>query len=1282
MKVKNFYFLFIAFIVNVGYSQNITINWEGKKQIYDNGVDTNLYPFFSNANYSISEGIPTFSYNEATSSYGKVSLSNLNWQEISTSDLGNIDRNLIPETNTYSASINYARKTPYLSVIIKTLKKEANKYYRLNSFSINVDTQSSPANATYGVTTVTNSVLSSGTWYKIKVPKSGVYKLDRNFFQQNGINISNINPKNIRIYGNGGKMLPEYTSSFRFEDLQENAIQVKGEEDGVFNTDDYVLFYAQGPDYWIRNGTNTKHKKNIYEDYAYYFLNFDIGEGKRINSVSFTNPNATVYTSFDDYQFYDIDKNNLNGLGRIWLDDNMAVTNTKEIEFPVNQLLTSSSVTWRLSGVGNYLENSKLNLTYNGNAIYSATLAGTNTYALVNSNGNAATGNNLKFSLSFDNSLNPTAEYYLDYLEVLYKQSLSFNGSQMNFRTLDNIENGSIYGFKFSNTSGMEQVWDVSDYTNVRKLESSTADNTTYSYQFTSDTFKNELVAFKESAAYTPEFIGRVTNQNLHSLSNVDYIIVTVPEFTSQANRLKQFHQQTNGLNVSIVTVNQIYNEFSSGGQDLTAIRDFLRFLYKNDGNLKYALMLGSASYDFKNIKGENYNLIPSYQSFESNNYQNSFVTDDYLAILDDNEAYSNEFSNANLSSSQLDISIGRMTARNNSEAKISIDKAIKYSNGDSSQSTPFGDWRLKTAIIVDKDTYGGVPFHTAIDNTVSSYIENNVPIMTNRKLYMDAFQADYSAGGEKYPQVTEEIKNAFNNGTLLVNYFGHGGPIGLSQSRIFTINDINNLDNFNTDFTRLPLFITVSCELTIWDNPGLNSFGDRLYHLEKGGATAMITTSREIYVSYGLGVNPILIQNLFKIIGNKYQSFGEALRLTKISYPNTENYKIAVLGDPAQSLARPPRSINLTKINNEDASSFNGTIRALDLTSFEGEVLTGSNNIDTSFNGTLQASLYDKPVEKSTLTIDPILNYTEQINSVFKGSTTVKNGKFKIEFYVPKDINYTVGNGKLVLYADNKRTDAANYNKNIKVGDINPDGVNDTEGPGIKLYMNNIHFANGGITDNSPYLLACVTDSTGINSTGSGIGHDITAILDGVINNTMVLNEFFNSGELSPCTNPNLKDYQKGKIWYRLYDLDQGNHTIKLKVWDINNNSSTATLDFIVAENGDQHLVINRLLNWPNPFTNRTYFHFEHNCPDALEAQIQIFTLSGKLVKTIRQSVNSEPFHEGYRTDKFGIPWDGKDDYGDNIGKGTYIYRATIKGTSDQCVGSVSKIEKLVILK
>ena len=329
---------------------------------------------------------------------------------------------------------------------------------------------------------------------------------------------------------------------------------------------------------------------------------------------------------------------------------------------------------------------------------------------------------------------------------------------------------------------------------------------------------------------------------------------------------------------------------------------------------------------------------------------------------------------------------------------------------------------------------------------------------------------------------------------------------------------------------------------------------------------------------------------------------------------------------------------------------------------------------------------MYEKPETKTILSQSDWAGKTFETENktIYKGIGKVEKGEFTIQFYVPKDINYELGNRKIKFYAwDEKDGKDASTLKTITIEGINEEGLNDDERPQGKLYMNNLHFANGGITDRSPYLVGCLTDNSGINATGSSIGHDIVATLDGKVQDAYVLNEYYDGGDANPCINKNFEDYQKGQVMYQLKNLELGQHTVNLKFWDINNNSNTVTLDFVVMENGTGQLHIDKLLNWPNPFTKNTFFHFEHNCDSELDVMVQIFTISGKLVKTIRKTVSAEPFREGYRTGKYAIEWDGLDDFGDKIGKGVYIYKVNVKGVDDTvCKGSATAVEKLVILK
>lgn len=1295
-------FLFITALIGVN-AQTVNIEWDGAKAYsVDYESKINL-PFFKNEGYSVMNNVPHFSYLEKVGGLGKVLVQNVQYTALSSSERGSLNINEIPSELKYDARIQKGGNEFYLNVSMMPFVKEGNQIKKVISFQI-INQQGVPPDYQPEETfdPATQSVLRTGNWYKIKIKKSGVFRLDRAFFQQNGIP-TDFDPRTLKIYGNGGKMLNENPGDFRYGALQENAIQFNGQDDGSFDGGDFILFYGQGPHDWNRKSNSTlanlSHRFNVYSDDAYYFITFGGQNGKRVLDVEVPGNPVQTFNQYHEYVFHEKDSINLNNIGRQWGGEPFNLEPSRS--FTLNGNASAAS---EFQGYAKYRILSKLGqgTTYsgsvNGNAISSGTIVtfgGDNSYMNDFQFGEGTlvfnpSGNIFNFTIDINNSTNPSAYILLDYLEMRYVANLGFNGTQMSFRRLENLNDGNVYGF---NIAGAQKVWNISDLTSAINVSNSAG---IYKYQSTSPYFLNEFIAFNEAAAFTEvEFGGSVVNQDLRSLTDVDYAIVVHPDYLSEASRLANFRQQNDGIKVAVVTTEQVYNDFSSGAQDISAIRDFFKHLRDSGSPLKYALLFGGASYDFKNRIQNNTHYVPAYQSFASTGLNNTYVTDDFFTMLDDSDimiptGIPLEFLvYATNSSPQMDIAIGRLPAHSMGEAKVMVDKTLSYYEKQPNQGTSFGDWKTKFYLVVDDDDpgTGDAVFHNVIENTAAQFIENNIEYATLRKLYLDAFPATGTSGGQRYPQVNQGIANAFDLGSALIVYFGHGGPRSWSQERVITFEEINNFSNFSGLYSRLPIVLTITCDFTIWDIPEIASAGEYMFKNPTGGAVAMLTTSRPIGTLYGKQFNEDVIEKILEVDGNSYLSLGEALRVAKVEYGASSNhYSLNLLGDPMLSVTRPPRDIRITKINGEDAANFTGLLRALDFVEIEGEVLNANGTAkDNSFNGKANATLFDKPINKVTLNNDgdkDILNFQEQTSAIFKGGTNVANGEFKFQFYVPKDINYEIGDGKLTVYAHNNVTDAVTT-KTVRVGDQNPNGLDDDKGPAIGLYMNNLNFVDGGITDRDPYILACLVDSTGINTSGVAIGHDITGVLDGNVEGTYVLNEYYEGGDNNPCTNPQVLDYQKGQVMYKLSRLDLGNHQIVFKAWDINNNSSEQTLDFVVMEDGSDHIYIDKLLNWPNPFTNQTYFHFEHNCDSELDVMVQIFTISGKLVKTIRQPVSAEPWREGYRTGRFAIPWDGLDDFGDKIGKGVYIYRVTARGQdSELCKGSATAIEKLVILK
>lgn len=1270
------------------FSQTYKINWENNQTIsLTNGTTVNV-PYFSNKeNYSIgSYFLPEFIV-ELSSSNREAEVTNVQYREIG-NELGELDTSSIKEQISYTSySIIDKNGQQKLIVKVSPFVKQNNKILKVESFSIVQKSNKLGETSRKLIDNSTKSVLEKGEWFKIKVSKDGVFKLDRNFFTKNGIP-TNLDPRKLKIYGNGEGRLMENTTKDRVGALNEIPIKFVGAEDGKFDNSDYVIFYAKGPHQWYRDTSTTqrdiKLRYNLYDDSAYYFISYEGENGKRVGESSITGSAVKTYSQFDNLQFHEKDSINLNGLGQTWVGENLAINGGFKKTFKANSVVNGGEAFLRYAVVGKNANSNGFTVGINGQN-FTGSLGSSAFFRTELDNPISITSNTIDVSVT-SNGSNPSGLGFLDYLQLRFKDNLVYNNEQFTFRFLETAANSGINAFTLQNSSNIN-VWNVAD---IHQISSIKPEGTAYKYQ---TILPNEFVAFKDENAFTTiDYVGRVPNQNIRSLSNLNYIIVTHPKFIEQANRLAQFRKTHDNIEVGVVTTDQVYNDFSSGSQDPIAIRDFFKFLKDNNNpNLEYGLLFGAATYDPKNRLKEFTTFIPTFVDEDSTDINLSFSTDDYFAMLGDNvKMLSNNVDKKYIyDASWLNLAIGRIPSANSTEAKILVDKIISYYDKVQGKGSSYGDWRTKVVGVTDNDNNVYTPFfNTAIDEEFSKS-ENQ--IYTVNKIYTGAHQPESTSAGVRYPSVNQAILNGIELGSNFLMYYGHGGPRSWAQERILTAEELAGLSNFNAAYSRLPIVATVTCDFTIWDLPQYNSAGETMLKNPNGGALAMITTNRPLDILYGKLMNEYLIQELFKKTDTENQSIGHALNAAKKRYSNTdENHKrVNILGDPMLSTHRPQQDIVIESIKTKKDVDVlaGGTLQALDFVTIKGNInQLNSTTIDASFKGKITVSLFEKPETNKILSESDYVNKTfvTEDKTIYKGTGKVENGEFTIQFYVPKDINYEAGDRKIKFYAydETNKKDASSL-KIVKIEGINAEGLNDDERPQGKLYMNNLHFADGGITDRSPYLVGCLTDNTGINATGSSIGHDIVATIDGKVQDAYVLNEYYDGGDANPCVNKNFEDYQKGQVMYQLKNLELGQHTVNLKFWDINNNSSTAALDFVVMENGTGQLHIDKLLNWPNPFTKNTYFHFEHNCDSELDVMVQIFTISGKLVKTVRKTVSAEPFREGYRTGKYAIEWDGLDDFGDKIGKGVYIYKVNVKGVDESvCKGSAAAVEKLVILK
>lgn len=1124
----------------------------------------------------------------------------------------------------------------------------------------------------------TSSVLQtgSGEWYKISVDKDGIYKIDKDFLTDLGIDVSALNPQDINIYGNGDGMLPELNSDPRTDDLAKNAIYIEGEADGIFNDTDYILFYGWGPHRWYPGDSTYSQKRHVYSDISCYFININSSDPALRIEVEPQESSAATH-NVSDYNYYYVHEQDVVSLvngGQRWYGELFDTDLTRTFSFNVQDIKSTSPAIFEVSLAANAQNSGGTAQTYSvsGTQIFSAPLPtsseyGRSVYTMELTN--PSTYIPLTISITRNS---PDVLTYLDKITLNARRSIAYTSGQFNFSDLSSVGAGNIAEYTISNFPSGGILWEVTDR-HIPKLINGNISGSDNVFRMTADSVRVYTVS-NGSDFYTPGRIGSVEHQNLHALPQADYLIVTNKLFTAQADRLADLHRD-NGLIVHVVNTEQIFNEFSSGMMDATAIRSFAKMFWDRGAAApatrpKHLLLFGDGTYDPKNRVPNNNNYILTYQMLNSENHIAAMPSDDFFGILDDSESMN--------ASDQIDVGVGRLLISDNQMAKEQVDKIQHYMHNGSSlyssvntscnctatgESSTFGDWRTKFVEIADDEE--GDYFIDFDAEKQSKYVRDSFPEMNCEKIYLDAYQQITTAGGQRYPDVNDAITKKIERGTLLMNYVGHGGEVGVAEERVITVPMIQGWRNIDV----LPLIVSATCEFTKFDDPDRVSAGEWASINPYGAAIALMTTTRSVYFSTNTDVG----QEFFKIVFSRdsnYEplTFGEIISSTKNAVGNNQNKRsFTLIGDPALKLALPRLKIVTDSINGLDPDLVLDTINALSKVTVKAHIEDFTGNILSGFNGTAYPTMFDKPKENKTLSNDgvasPERTFYTQTNRVYSGKASVVNGYFEFTFVVPKDINYAIDFGKISYYADNGQTDAIGYDTMFYIGGIDPNGLNDNTGPDIDLYLNNESFVNGGITDETPILLAKVYDDNGVNTVGNGIGHDIVAILDNESSNPIVLNDFYTA---------DLDSYQSGEIRYPFSELDPGSHTLSLKVWDVNNNSSERSIDFVVQEK--EEMKLDHVLNYPNPFTTRTEFYFEHNqvC-NQMDVQVQIFTVSGRLVKTINKTVLTE----GFRSE--GIEWDGRDDFGDQLAKGVYVYRIVATTGDDK---EAEEIEKLVILR
>lgn len=1205
----------------------------------------------------------------------KVWLESYNTPNVSVAVSSYIDATLpegvaVADAEKTTVSIGMERKRAFAVVRIPAYSKDAAGHVRQISDMQLTITELTPATnaavAAKPTASAAHSVLANGTWYKIGVTKTGFYKIDAAFIKSMGLEPASINPANIRIFGNGGRMLSEANFNPRQDDLRENALVVSDGGDNAFNTGDHAIFYAVGPTGWDAD-TATKrftHLKNIYTDTAYYFITFNNGAGLRVpqeNAPANGNVNVTDYNYYD---VHDVDLSNPGGLGKTWYGEQfnlLAGTLSQNFNFDLGAQV--SNVFCKAYVASSGPGSSGYNLTVNGNPLGAASFpTGTTDNLVMQSKilekNVAVNSSAISVNVSFSTSLSSVVGY-LNYIEINARKPLISGGDQMSFRDMLSVGAGNVANYQLQGASAATTIWDVTDPQAPVSLNG-TLSGSTYSFGRDASILR-EYAAMNSLNLNTPSFAGNIPNQDLHGTGQVDDIIVVNKAFLAQAEKLADYHRNHDNMRVVVATPEQIYNEFSSGAQDISAIRDFARMFYKRAGidttqMPRYLTLFGAASYDYKNRLANNSNFVPVFESQESNYTLNSFSTDDFYGFLDDNE-------NIETSSlmNALDLGIGRLPARNTDDADAIVKKITGYKAPET-----LGPWRLASTVVADNND--GAGNHMQDAESISDQLTSTAHNLYNQsKIYLDAIPTISTPAGHRCPNANASITDRVYKGTMFINYTGHGNTQVWTEERILTQDDFNKWNNEKM----LPFMVTATCDFGQFDHPQYVSAAEQLVLRNGGGVIAMLTTTAAVYANYNNPLNLVFIETLFTQSANgKWHSFGDANRIGKNEayFVSSDPYKLinykkfALLGDPALTPNFPEQFVDVDSVTDVAKGTPSDTIKALGAYRISGRVRDNAGNTINDFNGLLNVSFFDKP---RTLTTITTVNKTFKLqdNLVYKGKVTVTNGRFSYTFIAPKDINYYMGTAKISHYAQNGDYDAAGVDTGISVGGYSDNPVISNEPPVVRPFINDSFFQNGGITGTNTSLFVSLYSETGINVSGNKLGHDMTAVLDDNIEQPYILNDYY---ETAPNT------YQRGSVLFPINGLSNGKHTIRVKAWDVNNNSGEGSVDFVVLDG--KIVAIENLMNYPNPFSSSTHFAFEHNHPNEdLDVNIYIYNPAGSLVRTIEEHFAPT----GSRTNE--IIWEGTDNGGNQLPSGIYVYRlsvATQKGYRS------TAYQKLVIVR
>lgn len=1043
------------------------------------------------------------------------------------------------------------------------------------------------------------SILSSGNWFKVAVTETGIHRLDAAFFKKLGINASEIDPRQIQIYSQQAGMLPQANNALKSNALLENAVWVAGEADGKFDGNDAVYFFVESPHEILYDSAKAelKHQINTYTDSNYYFLTYGQQNGLRVKPLAaLASLNGKVINQFDDYWFHETEKYNLLKSGREWWGEYL---NNTPLAFTANipGIVPASKIQLRTSAIGAAQIATKFLWQLNGKQVGESAIgtvsAGTYDIKALRSdatftvNADNAPAAVFNIAVTYERNGQNSAQGYLNYMALHVKRQLRRYDNPQVYRFLPEIADTVTY--EFANAIPEWQLWDVT-HPQVPSVVNQNIQNSTYSFTTRGGKRSRQYIGFLASQAIEPVFLQKIDPQNIISNATPDFLIVTPPAFRQAAERLAAFRESNDELETLVVTTDEIYNEFGGGKPDLTAIRDFVKHLYdKKPEKLKYLLLFGDATFDYKSLlqnqsESQQRLWVPVYESRESLNPVYTYSSDDYFGFMKDGEGAWLESASGDHT---IDIGVGRLPVKTLAEAELSVDKLIRYG----SSGRGFGNWRNTIQFVAD-DGDGNI--HQRHADELATLLQND--FMPSR-VFIDAFPQNTGAEGQKAPAVNQVINKKINEGTLILNYTGHGGVSGWAEEQVLTLADMQSARGIDN----LLLLFTATCDFGRYDDPGLVSGAELMVLSPRGAAIGAISTTRPVYSS----TNFTLSKAFYEALVNKDTSrrLGDLFKETKNkALVGSLNRNFTLLADPSMKLARAQKAIRWAEKPD--------TLRALQKVKLKGQVFDAVTTLkDSKFEGIARIVIYDKQTTFKTLGNEgKPETYSEFRSKLFDGSVKVIGGEFICEFVMPKDIDYRTGIGRVNVYAvQSDSLGDASAQLSVTIGGSAIPEIDNTP-PQLTAYVNDPSFRDGDVIEPSGNLYISASDENGISISNAGIGHDITM----VVNDTMSvnLNEYYTA---------DTGDYRKGVINYPFENLPTGKYVIRVKVWDTYTNFSEIAFGFQIG--AFKGIKLNTLKVYPNPFEKDLSFELTHSREnDDVEIVFNILSNNGQSLGHFRR--------------------------------------------------------------